>query len=224
MTTAVIPVDGTQLTLGGTISGGTIGVRIYGGAGTVTNAGTISGASNAVLLATGYANRAIVNAGGVFVGKVDGGNTLGATAVSTLELASSASAGTLASLGSQFTHFANITVDSGATWTLTADSIGAGYTIVDSGTLTNTGSIGSAITMGSGAQLTNAATGTIASAGTATVLYGTTLGSATVVNAGVIVNTNTAGIGIELDGGGIVTNQAGGRISAVGSEIGRAHV
>ena len=74
----------------GTISGGFVGVGL-GGGGTVTNAGTISGSNNAIVLAPGYANRVIVDPGAVFSGILTGGNTIGAAAVSTLELASATS-------------------------------------------------------------------------------------------------------------------------------------
>ncbi len=91
------------------------GVRATGPA-TIDNAGAISGASAAVLLGAGYADRVIVRPGAVFQGLVDGGNALGSTVVSTLELASGV--GTLAGLGSQFTDFGALAVDAGATWTL----------------------------------------------------------------------------------------------------------
>jgi len=85
----------------GTISG-VIGVYAIGTAATVTNAGRISGSSAAVELAAGFANRLIVDPGASFSGSVDGGNAVGAAPNSTLELASSASGGTLSALGTQF--------------------------------------------------------------------------------------------------------------------------
>ena len=202
---------------GGTISGGTDGVSILG-AGTVVNAGAIAGATDAVRFAAGATNRLIVAPGASFTGTVEGGNTLGATATSTLELASAGTAGTLTSLGSQFVHFANVTIDAGAQWTLTSDTIGSGYTIADSGTLTNTGSLGSAVTLYNGAILTNRSGGKIASDAAVTV-YGTYGSVATVTNAGSIANTRTVGAGIRLVGGGLVTNASGGTISSVGSGI-----
>jgi T5SS/PEP-CTERM-associated repeat protein len=127
------------------LSGGTIGAAGYGatgvlaagGASTVTNAGVISGATAAVSLAAGFTNRVIVNAGGSFAGRVDGGNTIGATASSTLELASGATAGVISGLGSQFVDFAQTTVDMGALWTLTgANALPAGASLANGGVLT----------------------------------------------------------------------------------------
>jgi Hint domain len=63
-------------------------------------------------------NRLVDHPGAVFVGNVDGGNTLGSTSVSTLELASGTSAGTLVGLGTQFVNFGQVTLDAGAEWTL----------------------------------------------------------------------------------------------------------
>ena len=64
--------------VGGVISGATVGVRVREGVATVSNAGTIAGGATAVALSVGYANRVIVDAGATFIGKVDGGNTVGA--------------------------------------------------------------------------------------------------------------------------------------------------
>ena len=74
----------------------------------------------------GYANRLVIDPGAVFSGMVTGGNTIGSAVVSTLELASGASAGTLSGLGTQFIDFAQVTVDAGAQWHLDgADTAGA---------------------------------------------------------------------------------------------------
>ena len=95
---------------------------------TVVNAGTITGSSDAVKFAAGYANRLVIDPNAVFSGKVTGGNTIGAAQVSTLELASAGSVGTLSGLGTQFVDFAQVTVDAGAQWTLQApNTIAAGY-------------------------------------------------------------------------------------------------
>jgi hypothetical protein len=89
------------------------GVYINGGAGTVTNAGTINGSTGyAVELATGFRNQVIVDPGAVFIGTVDGGTSADATLV----LASAASAGTLTT--TNFTNFGTIDFDTGSKWTL----------------------------------------------------------------------------------------------------------
>ncbi len=204
--------DGGSVTnqAAGTIYGYQGGVQITGGAGTVVNAGTIAGsgtAADAISLAAGYANTVIVDPGAVFRGTVAGGNTLGSAVESTLELASGASAGTLAGLGTQVIDFAQIDVGAGATWTLTSDAIGAGYVIVDAGTLTNTGSLGSAVTLATDGVLSNAASGTITGPFAA---FGAG-GNVTVTNAGIFAGE---AIGVLLPSGGTVINQQGGTITA----------
>lgn len=116
-------------------------VKVYSGPLTVVNAGMIDGAgtgvsSAAVQFAAGYTNLLVVDPTAVFVGTVDGGNTIGATAASTLELAGT-SAGTLSGIGTQFIDFAQTTVDAGAYWTLTGtNTLAAGTTLTNAGTLT----------------------------------------------------------------------------------------
>ena len=113
---------------GGSISGSN-GIDGGNSAMTVVNGGYISGAEDAVRFAAGYASRLIVDPGGSFVGAVDGGNTVGATVVSTLELSSGASPGTLTGLGSQFINFGSIEFDPGAGWLITGDTAGLAGTI-----------------------------------------------------------------------------------------------
>ncbi len=120
---------------GGEISGFT-GIRALGGA-TVANAGAIVGSRYAVQLAGKYTNRLIIDPGASFTGTVTGGNAIGAAQVSTLELASAAASGTLSGLGKQFIDFAQTTIDSGASWTLTGtNTFAAGTTLTNAGTLT----------------------------------------------------------------------------------------
>ena len=64
--------------------------------------GAISPVGYAVYLGKGFANRLIANPGAVFSGAVNGGNTAGAAAVSTLELGSGTTTGTLSGIGTQF--------------------------------------------------------------------------------------------------------------------------
>src|SRR5580658_1074066 len=137
--------DGVMLKAGGTVNNqaGTIiglgGILIFGGAGTVTNYGQITGTSlYSVNLPAGFANRLRIAPGASFSGNfVNGGNTAGATSASTIELLSTTSAGTLKNVGSQYKYFSNITVDSGAAWTIASGSIASYQTLTDSGTLTN---------------------------------------------------------------------------------------
>ena len=93
-------------------------------------------------LGVGFANRLVIDPGATFTGKSDGGNTIGAAAVSTLELATGSGTGTITGIGQKYVHFANIGVDTGASWVLGAtNTIAAGYGVFDSGTLTNLGNI-----------------------------------------------------------------------------------
>ena len=121
--------DGATVTnLAGTIAAGAgnkYGIKIIGAAGTVTNAGTITGGSptgNAVILTSGFTNRVIVDPTGVFIGTVSGG---GAT-TATLEVDSGSSQGTLTGLGTQFTNFG--TVDFGAAANFIVEGSSAAWT------------------------------------------------------------------------------------------------
>jgi hypothetical protein len=134
---------GTIANLAGTIAsnGGGYGVQVIGGAGTVTNAATIAGGGStgsAILPAAGFANRVIVDLGAVFVGTVSGGTP----GLSTLELASSASIGTVIGFASQYLRFGALIFDASSHWLEEADTaisvpiingFGAGETIVLTG-------------------------------------------------------------------------------------------
>ncbi len=75
----------------------------------------------------GYTGRLVIDPGAVFVGTVDGGNTIGAATVSTLELGSGA--GTLSGIGTQFINFGSIAFDQGADWFIEGDAAGLGGSI-----------------------------------------------------------------------------------------------
>jgi hypothetical protein len=112
---------GVIANLAGTISasGPKYGIKIAGGAGTVTNAATItagSAAGSAILLAHSYTNRVVADPGAVFVGIVDGGTP----SLSTLELASGTSTGTVSGFGSQYVNFGTLTFDPGSAWLVKA--------------------------------------------------------------------------------------------------------
>jgi Hint domain len=134
----------------GTIVGGGFGVVAYYQT-TLINQGSIGGSEFAFDPAhTGFANRVVDTPGAVFRGTVDGGNTIGSTIVSTLELASASSAGTITGLGSQFVDFGQIVLDAGANWSF-GGTVVAGQTIGFGGshaalTLLNPNEVGATIT------------------------------------------------------------------------------
>ena len=188
--------------IGGNATSGT-GVFLQFG-GTITNqtGGAISGGADAVTLAAGHTNRLVIDPGAVFTGIVDGGNTIGAASISTLELASGSGVGTLSGLGAQYIDFAQVTIDAAAVWTL-------GGTATGFATLTNAGSLASGVTLGAGSfTVSNQSSGTITGADGVVAI-----GSANVVNAGSIAGTATASDGIFLEAGGSVTNQSSGTIT-----------
>jgi hypothetical protein len=121
---------GVLLSQGTIVNAGTIdstsGLGVYiigGGSATVINAGTIiGGGGTAVLLSNDYQEgRLIIDPGAVFVGSVVS-QPFETTDV--LELASGNSAGTLTGIGSQFTGFDTIQIDTGASWTLAGSQSG----------------------------------------------------------------------------------------------------
>lgn len=154
---------------GGTIAAlsGPYGILISGAAGTITNAGTISGgsAAPAISLPAGYANRLVWLPGGVVNGTVQGGNTPGGRAVTTLELGSAAGAGTLSGLGTQIIGMGSIVEDAGASWSLAgANTMAALSTLTVEGMLSNAGSL-----LNNGVIVLNSGSfeaGTIAGSGT----------------------------------------------------------
>ena len=208
--------DGAALFLGGSISNastGTItgygGVAISGGAGTVINAGSIGATGNfALRLAAGYSNLLIVDPGATFNSHVDGGNTIGAAQISTLELASGASAGVLSGLGVQFIDFAQITVDANASWTLdNSNTIGSGVTLTElsgasvtiADALENDGAIvldPSTLTVGS-----------LAGTGSVTIEAGSTLDVQAVVSTGASIGFAGSGAYLHFDTPGAVAGK-----------------
>ncbi len=188
----------------GSIAGQYVGVYLISG-GTVTNlaGGSISGGNVAVLFGAGYANRLVIQPGATFSGLVDGGNLPGDFFVSTLEFGSAASAGTFSGLGSQYVNFGQVTIDSGAQWTLSgSDTLAAGATLSNAGTIT-----GSVLNL-AGAALTNQSGGLISGTYVDGV-YGS--GADSVVNFGSI--DGGTGPAIYLKDAGSVTNQAGAQIT-----------
>jgi hypothetical protein len=82
-----------------------------------------------VYFSSGFANNLIVDPGAVFTGSVNGGNTIGSSIVSTLELASAVSGGVLNGLGTQFIDFGSIAFDLGSNWFVSGNTTGLGVTI-----------------------------------------------------------------------------------------------
>ena len=218
---------------GATISGRYIGVDISGANATITNAGMIGATEPGIALAvrfdSGFSDRLVVIPGAVFNGTVDGGNTIGGPATSTLELALGAGVGTVSGIGTKYINFAAVTLDAGAAWAFTgANTIAAGVTLTNSGTLTNAGSLNAAgvvidsgslansgsfsgsIVMSGGAIFSNASAAIFTGA-----IYAASGGAArTVVNAGTF---SVAGDvpAINFQSAGTVSNASGGTISGI---------
>ena len=134
---AIYSATGTAIVVNsGTIdgSGTTIGVGVSlgsGSGGTLVNAGSIGGMTDAVKFGANANDRLIVDPGAQFSGTVDGGNTISPSPhyVSTIELASGASAGTLTGIGTQFINFGSIAFDPGASWFIAGNTAGLAGTI-----------------------------------------------------------------------------------------------
>ena len=165
-------------------------------------------------LGAGASNRLVIDPGATFRGTVTGGNAIGGTAISTLELASGAGAGTLTGLGTTYIDFAHITIDAAADWVLGGvNSLVAGATLSNGGALTDTGGLINAgtLTGGSlrlnGGALTNQAGGLVTSA----YVYGAASGGAdSIINLGTIADT---AVGVYLEAAGTVINAAGALIA-----------
>jgi len=113
--------QGGTATNDGTIIGHRKGIFLVNA--TLENAGTITGITDASVFFNGPGtNRLIVDAGAVFNGIVDAATI----ASNTLELTSGAATGTISSFGTQYVGFQNITIDSGAAWTITGTKAGLG--------------------------------------------------------------------------------------------------
>ena len=163
-----------------------------------------------MLLSSGYTNRVVGDPGAVFIGAVDGGNTIGAAYTSTLELTSGASAGTLSGFGTQFVNFAQTTIDAGASWNLTGDNtLAAGATLTNAGTLTNTGTLNDlGMLTNTGRILLNAGTLSVAAlSGTGTIAFGASTGD-------VLALTSAA-----ASGNAIANMVAGQTIEIVGQTV-----
>ncbi len=133
----------------GTITGTYFGVTASNV--TLTNNGTIDGQ----VAFFGGTNRLIDDPRAVFIGGAYGSSLTSALS-DTLELASGASTGTIAGIGTSFADFAAITVDRHATWVVNGAvtgsgtfSLGAGSDLVVNGSVNSSGTFG----MGAGTDL-----------------------------------------------------------------------
>jgi hypothetical protein len=208
--TGVALASGGTSTNTGTITGGAGGVRSTDGSrgaggigvflngGTLTNSGTVAGGTGsstgaAVQLGTTAATL-IVNPGAVFNGQV----IANAAVADVLELSGTA-AGTLTSLGTNFTNFSSITVDQSAHWSLSgANTLAAGTTLTNSGSLSFTGTGIS----GAGSFVNN---GTVAMTSAGTVDVGTAFINSALVSVG----SGTMEFLAPVDGNGTVAIQSG---------------
>jgi hypothetical protein len=132
-------------------AGGTAyGIKIVGGAGTVTNAGYINGGGgDAVSLTATYGGVVIVDPGARFHGVVNGG----AAAKSTLELGSGSAKGTLTGFNSEYINFGTLTFAPSAQWlfeTNTANIPGVINGFVQGDTIDITAFVATSITTLSG--------------------------------------------------------------------------
>src|SRR5712691_3552838 len=198
------------ITNSGTIAAtGLAGIGISFGtsslASTLTSSGRISGAGGTAVVFAAGNDRLILNPGAVFVGKVDGGG-----GTNTLELAAGLGTGTISGIGTSFTNFGVLTVDSGASWAVTGSTIGSGVTLTDSGFLSNYGSIATTTTLTTAAFLGNLAGGVITTTATAIKATGSAV---TIFNFGTV--QGTSGPGIYLTAGGSITNGATSATSAL---------
>ncbi len=166
--------------IGGNAVNGTGVDLLFGGTITNQTGGAISGGTDAVKFAAGHTNRLVIDPGAAFTGTVTGGNTIGAASISTLELASGASAGTLSGLGAQYINFAQVAIDAGATWMLSGSQTGFAK-------LSNAGTVTGGVTLGAGSfSVTNQSSGTIT--GTTGIAFGAA-SSGTLIDSGTIIGT-----------------------------------
>jgi hypothetical protein len=145
----------------GVITGGPYAIVAYNQV-TLVNAGSIGGSLFGFdAIGSGFADRIIAEPGALFSWVFSGGNTIGSTINSTLELAIGASAGTITDVGT-FIDFGQITLDEGAAWSL-GGTIVAGETVAFGGTNTSLTLLNPAATKGTMSGFT--ATDTIILAG-----------------------------------------------------------
>jgi Ca2+-binding RTX toxin-like protein len=227
-------------TIRGTDASG-IGVDMYSGShGTVIDGGTIIGSSYAVRFNQAVSANSYGAVGYNLLELYPGADLVGgayaAGVQNRLELASGSSTGTIAAVGTSYSGFSTITVDTAANWALTGSStLASGDTLTVDGTLTAAGTltvsgevadVGTMINSGQLAAVPDGLlvghngyllnTGSITAAGTANYLQAIVTGGGTLPST--IVNLGTlnaaSNIGIALHSGGTVRNGASGASAA----------
>jgi hypothetical protein len=99
----------------------------FGGSGTLTNAGTMTGTGGTAVVLTGSADTLVVDPGAMFNGAVNGGST-----ANTLEFATGK--GATSDIGTKFSHFGTVAFDAAAKWTLSGSNSAAN--LIDNGSVT----------------------------------------------------------------------------------------
>jgi hypothetical protein len=228
--------NGPQRGMAASITGDTDGILIDNAAATITNLGTITGSDTAGILFDDVAGSVINGAAGVLGARIAGGAT-------GIAFGTGPGPGTVPGQPGAITNFGTIRgiftgtalQDGGSLVNQSAGGV-PGYiyggnvgaeaaygpaTITNFGTIAGPGQFGVLFFLGAGGSVTNGdvgATNALITGGQTGVDFQRTNGSAagvgTVTNAGTILGGT---YGVELDGGGSVTNGASGVIAGTGS-------
>ncbi len=193
--------------------GGAGGVGVVISGGVVTNAGTIAGgagggggaAGNAVQFGS-VAATLVVNPGAAF-----SGNVVANTGVADMLVLAGHGPGTLGGIGTQFTGFSEITVSSGASWTLTdSNMVGNATSLALNGWLSVTGSL-----IDAGQPVIGAHGHLLASGGGTVQIGGATLaGGELNAGAGATLVVGTSAAGAQA---GCITIDAGSAVAGYGT-------
>jgi hypothetical protein len=216
----------TIINKAGALAKGVTGIE-FGGTGTLTNAGTLTGTGGTAVAFSGTDQTLVVDPGAVFVGQVAGN-----ASTDVLELAGT-SAGTLAGFGSQFTGLDNVTLDTGAIWTIqttvaTANATHfSGLALADTLDLTAGGTLTTAESGPGTLQLDGSSAFTLtAGSGLAEALVkidkgseltGTGSLSGTLLDNGLLIATSSATLHGAVIGSGTLSASAGSTVSVAGN-------
>jgi fibronectin-binding autotransporter adhesin len=161
---------------------------------TVINFGTIEGNGGAAIAFASPSNKLIEEGSGVLDGTASGGG-------GALELGGQGGAGMLSGLGGSITGFATVTVDKGATWSLSGSSAIAQNTVLsNSGTLTLLGQV-----VNSG-QIDNLMGATLAFGGDDSITTDPAVKAGQFTNAGLVEKLSGAGKSIIRTGTASLTD------------------